>query len=319
MHCKTMNGFNAIQQKRSIFKNIKAPTHAEVQQAGIGSDYGRLVLCGATNEVSVANGLTTGDSLGMVRSELLRLYNRMVAAAITPIAVTNAIMLPTADEAAMKRIIMEISDVATELGVDVLAGDTKASDAFAKAAVALTMYGVGAGLPGANIATAKDVVMCGQTGVLGTYLVAKGHKEELLKRYSVEYIATAERFDRLVKLDANVGEIAKTHGAVQAHCVSRSGVHGAIWELAERNDCGICVSHDAMPIMQETIEVCEFLGENPYKIDGCGAVLYICEDGAKLVDALYAAGFEAAVIGRLIDEKKRVIVHDGEESHLTPR
>ena len=113
-------------------------------------------------------------------------------------------------------------------------------------------------------------------------------------------------------------DIAMEHDCVYAHDISRGGVFAALWEMGDAQKCGFEVCHDDIPILQETIEICEHTGDNPYMIDGCGGALFVVQDGEKLADALYDAGYEAAVIGHLTDSSDRVVVHDDERRFLTP-
>ena len=318
--------FTFVQQKRSILKNIPKVKNSGVIQAGIGDDYGRLKLLrektddsfGAFSEIAVTEGLCLQNACGYVRTDIIKLYNKLKAGGYTPVALSDTLMLNEPDEKKMKKILKELCDVADELGLDILYGHTECSSAFLTPAVSVTMYGTGEGYFGTSgVKPGMDIVMCGQTGILGTLLRVTEKKDELLTRYSEEYLRTAEAFKDLliVRDEANV---AKKCGAVKSHHISTGGVYAALWELAESCDLGLNICHDNIPIMQETIEICEFTGDNPYMIDGCGAILFVTEDGEALSEALYAAGYESSVIGKLVENNARIITHDGETRYLTP-
>ena len=86
--------------------------------------------------------------------------------------------------------------------MNVVYGDTAISGIFKEPAVTVTMYGrrISQGEKNAKIKPDMDVVMCGQAGILGTLLRVRERKEELLSRYSEEYVRTAEQFDRLLRV-----------------------------------------------------------------------------------------------------------------------
>ncbi len=318
--------FTFVQQKRSILKNIPKVKNSGVIQAGIGDDYGRLKLlrektddsCDAFSEMAVTEGLCLQNACGFVRTDIIKLYNKLKSGGYTPVALSDTLMMNEPDEKKMKKILKELCDVADELGLDILYGHTECSSVFSAPAASVTMYGTGEGYFGTScVKPGMDIVMCGQTGILGTLLRVTGKKDELLKRYSEEYLRTAEAFkDLLIVHDE--AKIAKKCGAVKSHHISTGGVYAALWELAESCGMGLNICHDNIPIMQETIEICEFTGDNPYMIDGCGAILFVTEDGEALSEALYTAGYESSTIGKLTLEKKRVITHDGEVRYLTP-
>ena len=277
--------FRFIQQKRSILRSLNKQEHSDITQAGIGDDYSRLVLL--DSELAVTEGLCLANALGTVTSDVIKQYNKLRLGGYQPFALTDTVMMPENDEKRMKKILRELSDLAKEFHMDVVYGDTAISGIFKEPAVTVTMYGrrISQGEKNAKIKPDMDIVMCGQAGILGTLLRVRERKEELLTRYSD---------------------------------ISTEGVYGALWELAEAGNVGLRISHDHVPIMQETIEICEFTGDDPYRIDGCGAALFVTTDGELLSDRLYEAGFEAAVIGRTTTGHDRVIIHDGEESFLTP-
>ena len=128
---------------------------------------------------------------------------------------------------------------------------------------------------------------------------------------------SVEQLEQLILLGGQV-DIALDHGCIYSHDISRGGVFAALWEMGDALKCGLEVCHDNIPILQETIEICEHTGDNPYMIDGCGAALFVVPDGDHLTDKLYEAGYEASVIGHLTEKSDRVVVHDDERRFLTP-
>jgi hydrogenase expression/formation protein HypE len=229
-------------------------------------------------------------------------------------------MMPCDDEKQMKTILREIQQVASELHIDIINGQTEISEAFARPAVTVTMLGKKLSNKNdiKNVTSGMDIVMCGHAGIMGTVISVHENYDKLLTRYSEDYLRTAIRCENLIKLE-NQADIMLDNGALYTHDISSGGVYGALWELAEKYNIGIDISHDAIPILQETIEICEFTGENPYMTDGSGGVLCIIEDGEQLVEELYSKGYEANIIGRTTSDKARTITHDEEQRYLAPR
>lgn len=260
-------------------------------------------------------------ALGL-KTDMARLYNSIAVGHAVPFAMTDTIIMPTDDERAMKKLLRKLADIAGQWGVEIAAGHTEISDAVTRPIISVTMFGrssLGGVLErekrlGGND---PDIVMCGQTGVAGTLERYHANRENLHARYSEDYLHPIIGLESLLTLGGQV-DIAYAHGIAYAHDISHGGVYAALWELGDALDTGFTVSHDAIPILQETIEICEFTGDNPYMIDGCGAALFVTEDGETLADKLYDAGFEARVIGHLTDGRDRVITHDDETRYLTP-
>lgn len=321
----TRRKVSEVKIKRSVLRNMKRSTDISVKQAGIGEDYGRLLFGGQkeTGDIAVAAGLCMPSALGYVKADFIRLFNGIAAGGFEPFALSDIIMLPSDNEAQLKAIVKELTMEAETHGVTVISGHTETGDMFGKPAVALALYGrrpAGDRQFDSDITRLQpgnDIVMCGVTGALGTVETAKLREKDLLKRYSADYLRPVFRLEDGLYLN-NQAKLAASGGAVYAHDISVGGVFAALWEMADGAGCGIEILHDAIPILQETIEICEFTGKNPYMMDGSGAVLYVTETGQKMVDVLRNDGYEAAVIGKITSDNDRVVVHDEERRFLTP-
>ena len=230
--------FRWIQQKRSVLKTLMKQEHPDITQAGIGDDYSRLVLSGKQNGgigdddsrlalsgkqydgnemLGITEGLCLENALGYVTSDVIKQYNKLRAGGYEPFALTDTIMMPENDERKMKTILRELAELAKQLHVDIVYGHTEISDAFVNPAVVVTMFGKkyrekdSAEDGRRKIRPDMDIVMCGQTGILGTLLWVHEKKEQLLTRYSEEYLRTAEAFDKLL-LVKNQGILAEEIG-----------------------------------------------------------------------------------------------------------
>ena len=105
-------------------------------------------------------------------------------------------------------------------------------------------------------------------------------------------------------------------GACHMHDASEGGILAALWELAEGAGAGLTIDLKKLPIRQETVEVCEFVGANPYELRSGGCLIMTTNDGQKLVEALEEAGIAAAVVGSLTDSKDRLILNEDEVRYM---
>jgi len=112
--------------------------------------------------------------------------------------------------------------------------------------------------------------------------------------------------------------IAVGTGVSAMHDVTEGGIFGALWEMAEASDVGLEIEWKKIPVKQETIEICEFFGINPYELISSGAMLMAAEDGNKLVLDLKKAGIEACVIGKATAANDRVLINGEERRFLEP-
>ena len=336
--------FGEHQTVRSILKSLPRTVHDDVTRAGIGDDYARLLLrdggsgdTGAAKSMNVAAGVCSDCGYIGLRLDIARLYNSIRIGGYMPWAAVDTIVMPDEDERRMKKLLRKLAGICAEYGVDIVTGHTEVNSAVAEPVISLTMMGRckcmremqcvhesqvhtghgDSGLCGSKRLTGMDIVMCGQTGVGGTLQLYYDNQKELFERYSESYLRPVEQLEQLILLGGQV-DIAFDHGCIYSHDISRGGVFAALWEMGDALKCGLEVCHDNIPILQETIEICEHTGDNPYMIDGCGSALFVVPDGKLLADKLYEAGYEASVIGRLTENSDRVIVHEDERRLLTP-
>ena len=112
--------------------------------------------------------------------------------------------------------------------------------------------------------------------------------------------------------------IGKDAGALYIKEAGETGIYGALWDLGEECETGLIVSHSEINIKQETIEISDIFGLDPYNMDSSGAFLFLAERGFSLVRALREKGIEAAVIGETTDKRDRIIIKDERRRFLTP-
>lgn len=105
-------------------------------------------------------------------------------------------------------------------------------------------------------------------------------------------------------------------GVSGMHDVSRGGIFAALWELAEQAGVGLEINLKNIPVRQETIEVCEVLELNPYELYGAGALLIVCDHGLEMIRQLEKENIPAAVIGKITDEKGKVVINEEERRFL---
>ena len=72
-------------------------------------------------------------------------------------------------------------------------------------------------------------------------------------------------------------------GVGAMHDVTEGGIFGALWELAEASGVGLEIELKKIPLKQETVEICEFFGINPYELISSGVMLMAAKDGNRLV------------------------------------
>lgn len=161
----------------------------------------------------------------------------------------------------------------------------------------------------------QDIVVSKWIGLEGTARLAVENYERLRERFPARMIEEAAAFDRYLSVIPEAATAMKS-GVCGIHAVSRGGIFAGLWEMAEEAGVGLEADLRKIPVRQETIEICEFFGENPYELVSGGCLIMTTEDGNVLVTALLREGIPAVVIGRTTRGNDRVLYNEGRKSYL---
>ena len=202
--------------------------------------------------------------------------------------------------------------------MQVMGGHTEVTRAVNQPVISVA--GVGKVKKGRMVTTAgakpgQDILVTKWLGIEGTSIIAKEKEKELLERFSRDFVETAKGFDVWISVLPEAA-IAVEQGVSAMHDVTEGGIYGALWEIAEASGIGLEIDLKAIPFRQETIEICEYLGLNPYYLISSGSMLMAADRGHDLVRALKKAGIPAAVIGKAVEGKAKRVLNGEEEAFL---
>ena len=335
--------------KRSVLKLIRTE-YKNVKSAAVGSD------CAFSNDgkcFSAVCPVTCSISDGAFYA-VSKAVNSLVAQGIKPDHFTASILLPAdADEGQLKDIVRHAIEAGRFLEVPYSGGHTEVTTAVTRPVVTVHAAGYmplqgkvnAVGYLPSQGAVSEKAADCdkdrgkecrpgafgicnaaphaGQALVVtkwialeGTAILAGEKKAELATRYPVPFIEDAMGFKRLSSPASRDSEAGSEEKSLAVHDISSGGVFAALWELAERAGCGLEADLRAIPIRQETIEVCEFLGVNPYLLTSAGSLLIACDHEEELMERLAVRGINAAVIGHLREGNERILRNDDETRFL---
>lgn len=262
-----------------------------------------------------------------------------------PLMAVISILLPAeAEESELKNIMRSVVHAANDLGITIEGGHTEVSDAVKRPIITVNVTGkevltIGESpvvaeksmdkIPLAakkSIDNSKDtaklykgnglsIIMTKWTGIEGTAILSKNCHEKLSERLPDYMIREAQDFKELISIRKDA-EVAIKNGAYYLHDISMGGIFAALWEIAERAKCGLEVDLKKIPIKQETVEITNHLGVNPYQLVSGGVLLLLAPDGEAVVRALENEGIAATVIGVTTDKNDRIIRNDDEVRYL---
>lgn len=142
----------------------------------------------------------------------------------------------------------------------------------------------------------QDLVVAGYVGLAGTVKLAEAKKEELSCWFSDEYMEEIADAASYCPADP---DFWRACGAAEWEPVGEGGILTAIWNLTGAYETGVEFYLRQIPIRQETVEVCERLELNPYRLYSQGCVLLTADNGGQLVRTLAEKNIPAQVIGRV--------------------
>lgn len=306
--------------KRSVLKEIKTKRPEIVMGAGVGEDCAAVAL--SQDEVLVlSTDPITGASQDVGVYAIHITANDLVSSGAEPIGVLLTILLPEGtEEAQLKQLMRDMQENCEKVHMQIMGGHTEVTKVVNQPVVTVT--GVGKVKKGQLVSTAgaqvgDDIVVTKWIGLEGTSIIAKQKEEELFRRFSKQMIETAQGFIGYLSVIPE-GMVAVGHGVHAMHDVTEGGIFGALWEMAEASGVGLEIDLLKIPVKQETIEVCEFFGINPYELISSGSMLIATKDGNGLVQKLEKNGIAASVIGKAVSGNDRVLINQEERRFLEP-
>lgn len=306
--------------KRSVLRQLHNRRDEVLLGAGVGEDCAALTL--EADEVFVmSTDPITGTGKEMGSLAVITTANDLASSGAEPVGVMLTILLPEeSEEALLKEIMRDAEATCEKFHMQILGGHTEVSAAVNRPVISVS--GVGKVKKDAMIKTGgarpgMDIVVSKWIGIEGTVILAKERERELLGRYATTFIDRSKDLDAYVSVLSEAAVAARS-GVSAMHDITEGGIFGALWEMAEASGVGLEIDLKKIPVRQETIEICEFFGLNPYELISGGSMLMAAEDGNQLVHELEKAGIPAAVIGKAMAGNDRVLRNEEERRFLEP-
>ena len=306
--------------KRSIIKQIKKRRPEIVMGAAVGEDCAAIELKEGEVYVMSTDPITgTSHEIGALAVHVTA--NDIASAGAEVIGVMLSVLLPDGtEEEELKSIMRQVEEVCHDLNIQTIGGHTEVTAVVNQPVITVT--GVGKVLKENLITTGgakpgDEVLVTKWIGLEGTSIIAREMKDELLSRFNPSFVDKAADFIRYLSVVPE-SAIAVKNNVTAMHDVTEGGIFGALWEVAEASKVGLKIDLKSIPVRQETIEICEVFGINPYQLISSGSMLMTAPNGHSLAEKLKEAGINAAVIGRVTEGKDRLLINGDETRYLEP-
>ncbi|MEE1249297.1 MAG: AIR synthase family protein [Lachnospiraceae bacterium] len=306
--------------KRSVLRQFHTKRDEVLLGAGVGEDCAGIEL--SEDEVFVVStDPITGTSKDIGGLSVIVTINDLASAGAEPIGIMLTILLPEQnEEKELKAMVQQVEAECEKFHIQVLGGHTEVTDAVTRPIFSVT--GIGKVKKGRIVSTAgvrpgMDIIATKWVGIEGTVILVREREKELLERYSTTFIDRAKDLDAYICVLSEAAVAARS-GVSAMHDVTEGGIFGALWEMAEASGVGLEIDLKKIPIRQETVEICEFFGLNPYELISSGCMLMAASDGNYLVRELEKEGIPAVVIGKATEGNDRILLNEEETRFLEP-
>ncbi len=149
-------------------------------------------------------------------------------------------------------------------------------------------------------------MVIGEIGLSGTGILLEEARDALRSRFSDWF---AERTAKRIRERMIPSSLMKKYEK-EASALMQMGSGGfltAVWVMSEVSGTGFAADLRKVPVCQETIEICEALNLDPYKLWSQGTYLAGAREPFSLADAVRQEGWEAEVIGSVVPGRGRIL------------
>lgn len=304
--------------KRSVLKQIKTKREEVNRGAEVGEDCAFFSF-----DKKEGSLLTTApiivDEFESIGFQLTAIVNNVAAAGGDPVGVVVSAILPDKIlESVVQRLSGEMERACHGLNLQIAGGNTVISKAVNKPILNVTVIGRKDTALHQNFHEYKDgqdILLTKYVGLGGTAVLSEKEQSKLKERLPLYIVENGIQLRNEISVLPE-SRIAMEVGTSGMHDVSRGGIFSALWELAEKGNIGIEVDLRKIPVRQETIEICEVLGVNPYELYGAGALLIVSDKGNQILHELEKQQIPAAIIGKITRENSKVILNGEEVRYL---
>lgn len=258
----------------------------------------------------------TGTANEVGRLAVLVTCNDIAACGVEPIGLIVTILAPPGTtQSELEMIMNQLIKTSSSINVDIIGGHTEVTKAVTRFVIICTAVGKAPGNKVVATGGAKpgdQLVLTKSAGIEGTAIIAFEKEKELKELFGVEMINEAKSFMGSISVVKD-GILSAKYGASAMHDVTEGGVLGAVWEMCEAANTGVEIYAGKIPIAVSTMRICEYYGIDPLKLISSGSMLVAAADGEYIVKKLSEENITAAIIGRFIEGKRRILVKNKEQ------
>ena len=263
-------------------KNIVVTTDATTVKPLFfpGGDLGRLAICGAINDLSMMGA--------------------------RPIALTSTLVVEEGfPVSTLRRLLSSMNDVMVEVGVPLIAGDTKVVERGSLDEIVVSTTGIGLAKCVVSDSGSEPGDKIIVTGTIGNHQLSL-----LSKREGLSFETSLE--SDVAPLWGMIEKALEVGGIKAMKDPTRGGLSGALNELARKGSVDLILEEEAIPVQGVVTSATEMLGLDPMELANEGIAVMIVD--AEIADDILKVlrkteqGKYAAIVGEVQEGPSRVIM-----------
>jgi hydrogenase expression/formation protein HypE len=282
---------------------VLSRTGARDDSVEMGPAYGEDAAAIRLNDGSVL--VANSDPLSLAKERLGTLAvhvacNDVAACGADPRWLTNVMFLPGDDPETLDVLTGQMDEEARELDVTIVGGHSEYTPALERPMVSMTALGLtDEYIPTGGAESGNRVLLTKGAGIEGTAVLASDFRDEL--DVSDDLLNRAESFFEEISVVPESRILRES--ATAMHDPTEGGLKTGLLEMATSSGVRLEIDRSAVPVREETAELCAAMDADPLSIFGSGALLATIpeETSDDILAALEGAGIRASEIGVVRD------------------
>jgi hydrogenase expression/formation protein HypE len=250
--------------------------------------------------------------------------NDVATFGVEPAFLFSCIMLPeNAERKLVEAISTQMNAAANDLGIAIVGGHCETTPGLANPIVVGCTMGItekGRYVTAREAKPKDTLILTKSAGIEGTAILATDREKKLQKTLSVAVLEKAKNFWSQISVVKDALIACKTGGVQAMHDPTEGGVAGGIHEMADASNTGVKVIEKAIPVQQETAQICSHFQIDPLQLIGSGALLISAEPkrASHIIKNLKRERIQASIIGEFTEnaEQRVLMQKDGNEKAL---
>jgi len=249
----------------------------------------------------------TGASKNIGKLAIHISANDVASNGAEPVGILLTILAPpSTTKEEIENIMIDASNTAKELNIDIIGGHTEITNAVNKIVINSTAIGKQLKektLDSKKVEKGYKVILTKKIAIEGTSIIAEDIEEKLRSNIDDNLIQEAKNLIKNISV-VKEGIIAGDIGVEYMHDITEGGLFGAIYEASQAINKGIKIYKDKIKLEKSTEIICNELDIDPYRLIASGSLIIITdnEKAEDILEKLKEAKIESSIIGEVIDQ-----------------